>query len=301
MSSILLQRLRSLKKIDLNHSKNLIELPDLSQALHLKHIYLENCTSLCQVTSSIKHLGELKTLILDGCSSLHSFPKLPKNIVCLILSGTAIEMVPRSIQHLDSLEILYLSGCVKLVNLPGFLMMKSLKAIKSPPAITSTPWWFYRVYKRHNGQIPKFYDVGLQSYIIDQDWPEHPDSNLPVDPHFYSPWPSYSDALDVMLSNIPSQHKSRYIKHQIRERSKKDSLPELPLMCCDDNGFEVSIGTVSISRTAITQYLNGHDQAQNLLFFNCLGFYDEGNNFRTIDKKLKVLSRNLALREFSRV
>ena len=118
VTSHFLQDLTSLRKIDFSYSENLSEISSLCGARNLEHAYLEYCGSLTQVPSEFKHLDKLKTLILEGCSSLEVFPELPGNIECLVLSGTEIEEVPSSVGNLTQLHILSMRDCKRLVSLP---------------------------------------------------------------------------------------------------------------------------------------------------------------------------------------
>ncbi|XP_027909543.1 disease resistance protein TAO1-like isoform X2 [Vigna unguiculata] len=88
--------LPNLRNMDLSHSKNLIEVPDLSEAPRLKNINLGGCIQLVQIHPSIGILRELQHLYLNNC----------KNLVLnlIILFG------------ISSLKTLDLSGCSKLLN-----------------------------------------------------------------------------------------------------------------------------------------------------------------------------------------
>ena len=95
-----------------------------------------------------QHLAELRTLFLEGCSSVREFPRVPKSITCLVLSGTAIERVPFSVGNLSCLEILNLNYCEKLKSLPNYsiskYMIQNLKAVVlegTPVSRYKLPWW----------------------------------------------------------------------------------------------------------------------------------------------------------------
>uniref|UniRef100_A0A0D3BKV5 Uncharacterized protein n=1 Tax=Brassica oleracea var. oleracea TaxID=109376 RepID=A0A0D3BKV5_BRAOL len=90
--------IRNLKWMDLSHSINLKELPNLSTATNLRELDLENCSSLVELPSSIGNLTNLKKLNLMLCSSLMELPS--------------------SIGNMTNLENLDLSGCLNLVGLP---------------------------------------------------------------------------------------------------------------------------------------------------------------------------------------
>lgn len=70
-------------------------------------------------------------LYLSRCSSLDKFPKLPRNIRELYLSGTRIEQVPSSIiEYLSALETFDLKNCIRIKSLPENIhKLKSLKRL----------------------------------------------------------------------------------------------------------------------------------------------------------------------------
>ncbi|KAL1218639.1 putative disease resistance protein RPP1 [Cardamine amara subsp. amara] len=94
--------LGNLKWMNLNNSKNLRELPDLSTATNLQELILSKCSSLEELPSSIGKLTSLQLLDLNGCSSL--------------------EELPSSIGKLTSLQILNLRGCSSLIELPSSIV-----------------------------------------------------------------------------------------------------------------------------------------------------------------------------------
>ncbi|KFK22483.1 hypothetical protein AALP_AAs46524U000200 [Arabis alpina] len=108
------QRLRSLRKMNLSYSRDLEEIPDLSDAKNLIKLVLNYCKSLVTLPSSIRGLNKLTwiwmhgctklevlptdvnleslyLLDLRGCSKLRSFPPLSRNISILYLDGTSME------------------------------------------------------------------------------------------------------------------------------------------------------------------------------------------------------------------
>ena len=91
-----LQPLHNLRRLVLSHSKNLIELPDLGEALNLEWLDLKGCIKLKKINPSIGLLRKLEYLILEDCKSLVS---LPNSILCL-----------------NSLKYLSLYGCSGLYN-----------------------------------------------------------------------------------------------------------------------------------------------------------------------------------------
>ncbi|KAL1191030.1 putative disease resistance protein RPP1 [Cardamine amara subsp. amara] len=115
--------LGNLKWMNLNNSKNLRELPDLSTATNLQELILSKCSSLEELPSSIGKLTSLQILDLSGCSSLIELPssigKLT-SLQLLDLSGcSSLIELPSSIGKLTSLQLLDLRGCSSLIELPS--------------------------------------------------------------------------------------------------------------------------------------------------------------------------------------
>ncbi|CAJ1978702.1 unnamed protein product [Sphenostylis stenocarpa] len=88
--------LHNLKRLDLSFSKNLVEMPDLRDALNLERLALEGCIKLRKINPSLGLLRKLAVLNLTNCINLVSLPK--------------------SIFGLTSLQYLSVSGCSKLYN-----------------------------------------------------------------------------------------------------------------------------------------------------------------------------------------
>ena len=80
-----LQNLVSLKTIDLQESRDLIEIPDLFMAKKLERVYLNHCKSLYQI-----HLNSKSLYVLDllGCSSLKEFTVTSEEMIDLMLSAS---------------------------------------------------------------------------------------------------------------------------------------------------------------------------------------------------------------------
>ncbi|KAL5554633.1 hypothetical protein UlMin_042034 [Ulmus minor] len=131
------QKLGSLKSINLYRSKLLTKIPDLSLAAKLESINLSYCESLIYIPSinlqatfdkpAYKHQwltfceSVLRTpgfIILYGCYSLRTLPKVSGNITKLDLSLTALKELPSSIESLENLLSLDLCGCHNLNSLP---------------------------------------------------------------------------------------------------------------------------------------------------------------------------------------
>nr|XP_029147001.1 disease resistance protein RPP2A-like [Arachis hypogaea] len=86
--------LHNLTHMELCHSKNLVKIPNLSQALNLEHLDLEGCVKLVHLDASTGSLEKLHFLNLKNCRSLVS---IPNSIFCL-----------------NSLYDINLSGCKRL-------------------------------------------------------------------------------------------------------------------------------------------------------------------------------------------
>ncbi|KAL1195523.1 Disease resistance-like protein DSC2 [Cardamine amara subsp. amara] len=133
--------LRSLKKMDLSGSPRLKELPDLSEAVKLKHLDVQDCRSLLKLPSSIWKLRKLKSLDLYACSNLEpfpanytleslsylsigecskfvDFPEISSDIEELDVSFTPIRAVPPSVEYWDCLHTLEMTGCGNVTEFP---------------------------------------------------------------------------------------------------------------------------------------------------------------------------------------
>ncbi|QCD87430.1 maintenance of ploidy protein MOB1 [Vigna unguiculata] len=108
----------NLTKLDLNHSKNLIEVPDLSEVPLLMDLNLEGCIKLVQIHPSIGILRQLRHLRLRNCKNLIEVPNLSEveRLTDLTLEG-CIEVVhiDSSIGNLRQLIYLNLKNCKNLV------------------------------------------------------------------------------------------------------------------------------------------------------------------------------------------
>ncbi|XP_019085239.1 PREDICTED: disease resistance protein RML1B-like [Camelina sativa] len=107
------QPLRNLKKMDLLGSKNLKELPDLSNATNLEMLELAKCINL-QIIPTHMNLVSLVRVSMFGCFRLRDIPVMSTNIEELYITETAIENEPPSIRLCTRLEVLNLSRSVKL-------------------------------------------------------------------------------------------------------------------------------------------------------------------------------------------
>ncbi|MED6170033.1 hypothetical protein PIB30_026746 [Stylosanthes scabra] len=86
--------LHNLTHLELCHSKNLVKIPNLSQAPNLERLDLKGCVKLIYLDASVGSLQKLRFLNLENCENLVS--------------------IPNSIFDLNSLRCFNLSGCWKL-------------------------------------------------------------------------------------------------------------------------------------------------------------------------------------------
>ncbi|GMN31168.1 hypothetical protein TIFTF001_044555, partial [Ficus carica] len=129
-----IQNFGSLKVLDLKESENLIEIPNLSQALNVEKIYLTGCTSLEHLPSIIVKLKSLQLLHLHRCSKLECLPEISEPMPylrVLDLSVSGIIDLPKSIYNLIGIEYLDLSCCQNLKSLPTTIWkLKHLKDLQ---------------------------------------------------------------------------------------------------------------------------------------------------------------------------
>ncbi|XP_021802115.1 TMV resistance protein N-like, partial [Prunus avium] len=136
---------KSLKFINVEHSKFLRKTPDFSGVPNLENLNLNYCTSLVELHPSAGFLQKLVKLSLKGCRSLTLFPRIVnlksllelnlygcislenfpeitgkmESLKNLGLSNTSIKELPSSsIRHFTRLEKLYLARCKNLTILP---------------------------------------------------------------------------------------------------------------------------------------------------------------------------------------
>ncbi|CAH8364473.1 unnamed protein product [Eruca vesicaria subsp. sativa] len=82
-----------LKRIKLCHSRQLVDIQELQNALNVEVLDLQGCTRLQRFidTSRFHHL---RVINLSGCTKIKSFPKVPPNIEELYLKQTGIRSIP---------------------------------------------------------------------------------------------------------------------------------------------------------------------------------------------------------------
>lgn len=77
--SLYFQNLKMLKRINLRHSQNLLEVDELSEARNLEKIDLCGCKNLKRFPD-IHQLHQLRVVDLSGCTQVQSFPEFPSNV-----------------------------------------------------------------------------------------------------------------------------------------------------------------------------------------------------------------------------
>ncbi|XP_057429051.1 disease resistance protein RPV1-like isoform X2 [Lotus japonicus] len=131
------QNVVNLKTIDLQCSRHLVELPDLSMATNLEVLSLDQCISLRDVHPSIfslhklwhlglqycteieslesnVHLKSIRSFNLTNCSSLKKFSIFSEKLETVWLERTSIQKLPSSIWHCKELHHMTLRDCYNL-------------------------------------------------------------------------------------------------------------------------------------------------------------------------------------------
>lgn len=109
--------------MDLSHSEDLKEIPDISKATNLEELDLYCCSGFLELTNSIGNATKLKRLNLGGCWLLKELPFSIGNATNLqfldLYHCASLEELPSSIGKLTNLEELELSICSNLLRLPS--------------------------------------------------------------------------------------------------------------------------------------------------------------------------------------
>ncbi|TQD89200.1 hypothetical protein C1H46_025245 [Malus baccata] len=113
------QRPVNLKVIDLEWSRNLTEVPNLSGSLEIVRINLCGCISLAELPRCFQHLHKLTHLDLSMCKSLKYLPEMPENIEFLDLFGSGIQELPESVWSHEKISHLVIRDCRDLKKLPS--------------------------------------------------------------------------------------------------------------------------------------------------------------------------------------
>ena len=123
----------SLTKLNLSNC-NLKEIPyDIACLFSLKGLILCGNNFSC-LPESMAQLSNLNYLLVDNCTSLQSFPKLPLNLGYIIGHGcSSLETVPDLLRPNSSFEPkLFLTNCNKLSSNQGFIDLFFAVIKKSP-------------------------------------------------------------------------------------------------------------------------------------------------------------------------
>ncbi|KAM7466165.1 hypothetical protein LguiB_013727 [Lonicera macranthoides] len=114
--------LKSLKILNLSHSNLLKGTMDFNGVPMLETLLLEGCTSLLEVHSSIgvldklAHLNLKEELVVDGCQSLQSLPKLPPNVEFVYMDNcTSVERLP-DLSYSEKSIRFFLNECISLAE-----------------------------------------------------------------------------------------------------------------------------------------------------------------------------------------
>ncbi|XP_057749401.1 disease resistance protein RUN1-like [Arachis stenosperma] len=113
--------LPNLKHITLRGSRNLVKIPNLSQAPNLEELNLEECVKLVHLDPSVGSLEKLRLLNLEWCKSLVKIPILARtpNLEELNLAGCdKLVQLDASVGSLQKLHSLNLKNCKSLVKIP---------------------------------------------------------------------------------------------------------------------------------------------------------------------------------------
>ncbi|XP_048429973.1 disease resistance protein RPP2B-like [Pyrus x bretschneideri] len=113
------QRPVNLRVIDLEWSKNLTEVPNLSGSPNIVRINLCGCKSLAELPRCLQHLDKLTHLDLSMCTSLKYLPEMPENIEFLDLFGSGIKELPESVWSHEKISYFNIRECRDLKKLPS--------------------------------------------------------------------------------------------------------------------------------------------------------------------------------------
>ncbi|KAB2602544.1 TMV resistance protein N-like [Pyrus ussuriensis x Pyrus communis] len=113
------QRLVNLEVINLQHSKYLTEVPNLSWSLKIVDINLCGCESLVEIPWCFQRLHKLTHLDLARCTSLKYLPEMPENIEILDLYRSGIQELPESVWSHEKITYMDITDCRDLKKLPS--------------------------------------------------------------------------------------------------------------------------------------------------------------------------------------
>ncbi|CAL1409853.1 unnamed protein product [Linum trigynum] len=116
-------KLVNLMVLDLSFCSNLTVIPDLSFALQLEELLLQDCTSLVEVPSHVQYLDKLITLDLGRCVNIR---RLPSKLNSKVLKHVKINDCPK-VRHCPEIN----SGELMELNLSGTPVRELPSAIYS--------------------------------------------------------------------------------------------------------------------------------------------------------------------------
>lgn len=314
----------NLKKIDLSHSKHLIEVPDLSKAPNIEILDLEGCSSidklpelprnvkeLClnataikQVPSSIERLFDLHTLDLIDCKRLECLPTSIcrlKSLESLDLSGCSkLESLPEILEPMENLTFLYLRETAikeipsSLENLNG-LEVLNLDMSKNLEFIHEKIFKLTRLEHLILSGCSKLENLPSLSVCFHQlIYLDLTDSNILEVPEWFGLLSSLQrlDLVGTFIEEMPPSIKglSNLAYLDVSNCKNLRSLPELPLSLVFFSALGcTSLETVPSSRTALTQGLDQFRDFGNFVFFNCLKLDQNSRNNIMDDAQLRIL------------
>ncbi|RID55201.1 hypothetical protein BRARA_G02478 [Brassica rapa] len=115
------QPLQNLRWVDLSHSSDMKELPDLSTATNLLSLDLSYCTSLMELPFSVGNATNLLILNIEYCNNLVEIPSSIENIhnVKIFFAGcSSLVKLPSCVWNITSLTTFNLQSFSSLVQSP---------------------------------------------------------------------------------------------------------------------------------------------------------------------------------------
>ncbi|CAN1264438.1 Disease resistance protein L6 [Linum perenne] len=125
-----IERLGSLKRLNMSDCSSVEELPDLSCLLNIVSLDISKCNQLKEVMG-IKSLELLEDLVMTNCTSIKKLPDLSgcKKLWCLNISGCVQLAEVSGIERLESLKYLNMSGCSSVEELPDLSGLGKIESL----------------------------------------------------------------------------------------------------------------------------------------------------------------------------
>ncbi|KAF3519854.1 hypothetical protein DY000_02062827 [Brassica cretica] len=126
------QPLQNLKWVDLSHSSEMKELPDLSTATNLLSLDLSYCTSLVELPFSVGDATNLLILNIEYCNNLVEMPSSVENIpnVKIFFAGcSSLVKLPSCVWNITSLNTFNLQSFSSLVQSPLMWNAKNFQGL----------------------------------------------------------------------------------------------------------------------------------------------------------------------------